>query len=250
MTDQMGPPEAKLAGRFSAMTELMRTVSSQDTVSREGQIADLAGTIIQIASAPLLREATATKEIQPLLEQAVAKAHQTEFTILGSTKTELPWTGSDTLVVINKRGNIAGFHQKEDPEIAKDYGDVTPYAMVKAMSLLHLEKAGLKGGLTKPENFRYLASLGLTPFEKLFTGAASEPIFISGEAYFLGASGSAARAEYRTGLLGGATPGPNSAAGAVDSAFCDVVGLYLANPNRPVSPIPEPSYLQQIRIGN
>ena len=219
------------------------------TPDRERQLPILTSYIFKNARAEIL-EKLINKNFQNKLVRAILTTLTTPFYI--GNKEVIPWQGGYTVVVIDDKGTIVGMCHKPVDELFKTYGELTPYALSKAVLLLHLEKTGLKGGLDNQHNYEYIRNL-LPPESSIFTGTSQEPLLLDRNVYYLGGSGCAVKKEYLSELLGAAVPHMNTQAGRFDSIFTELTKEYISNPitigSFPAG-IPEPEMIQNIRRNN
>lgn len=183
---------------------------------------------------------------QPRLESAIASVLETPFEVEGEEVN--PWQGGFTIVALDSEGRIRGASSEPTKGLEK-YGDLHPYALVKALCSLHLDTFGRPGGLGKLENYEYLKDKLGVP---IFTGSTEKPIHIDNyhNLFYLGGSGCSVKEDYLKELLGGATPEHETQAGLYDQIFCELTATYLVEPESPIGTVPEPPDARRVRMHN
>jgi hypothetical protein len=244
MTELGRPIEPKvLAG--SLQDKLKKFTSQEDLFKREKMLIDVANFIMTKGN--ITGEVLRTlidRDFQPKLEKAVDKSLQTSFDING--KKINPWIGGFTVVALDMEGNIKGAMSKPT-EGLESYGDLHPYALMKAVEAFHLDKNNLeRHGLKIPQNIKYLTDLLKM---QIFNGC-SRGIQLGETKLYVGGSGCAVKRDYLKELLGGAEPAPDTQAGRFDTIFCDLIGDYLRDSQKTANWVREPQELQVIRINN
>lgn len=236
------------SGKEQIAEDLQRQLTEFAKMSLEEQkkrLEGLVGHIINVATIDVVSVLVKEKH-QQALENAAQNALMTEFIVGGEAIN--PWGTGRAVVALSQSGHILGALYSPTKEL-ESYGDLTRYALAKAVCQLHLDKAGVKRGIESPEIFDYLASLGLKPFDTLFSGAFTTTY--EGGTVYLGGSGCNAEKGYLSGLLGGATPTGDTQSGRFDRIFLQITGRYLSGDLRPpVRPVSEPRELRVLRINN
>lgn len=255
MTDRQEPNdkleiEAKAWGLHVNLMEF----SSGNTHQRELLLPGLVSLIDETANKDTIG-ALVDPEFQPKLEIAVSKTFATPFDVDG--KEVYPWEEGRTIVAIDNAGNIKGATSVPTSGL-EEFGDLHKHALKKAVYGLHLRKRGEEHGVPKdridisePLNNEYLKSK--LPGVTIYNGVSQYTAKVGADTIFIGGSGCAASAEYLTGLLGGAIPGPETQAGRLDMVFSDITSFYLEDPNLETSTIvifPEPNKLRELRLNN
>lgn len=227
--------------------ELIEFALESDYKKLEEKLLPLVGLIKDVATIDVV-STLVDPEFQTGFEKAVFATDNISFIVEGKKKN--PWQGGHAIVVLGSTGHIQGAVY-EPTEGLEDYGDLTRYALLKAVYVLHLTKADRKGGLTNTDNWNYLVGLGLKPFDDVFSGAGDEPAHLENGDFYIGGSGCNAARDYLSELLGGATPTGDTQSGRFDRIFCSITADFLTN-KLPFSTrvIPEPRELQELRINN
>ncbi len=227
-----------------ALQDRLTQFASSQTTDREQALPELYDFIRKNVKGELLKVKPA---FQSELEQATDLTLKTPFDVNGEEVN--PWSGGFTVVVLDNDGKISGA-DSVPTEGLEEYGDLHPYALGKAVFLMHLEKAGRKGGLDHQENYDYIK--GLFPREvTIYTGSARESLVVEGQTYYLGASGCAVTEAYLTELLGGAKPSHGTQGGRFDGIFSDLAGFYMFDGklSKPIK-YQEPASVKDIRRNN
>lgn len=198
-------------------------------------------------------------ETQTQLDNAVEKTFKTglEDSFTGSV-TDHPWKDGHSMVILGTDGKLLAARFVQAPQLA-EYGDTTPYALVKALCEAYLHEVGRAGGLDNLDNLRHIirdrgeGNPKLDFYEHVFTGSMSGQVDILGKKTYLADSGCVAEDQYVRDLLQlpeEAVLGTETLAGAFDSTFCSITRHYLENPGTLAKPIAEPDILQEIRARN
>lgn len=212
----------------------LRKFAAADSDTQKAHLGELIGFIKEYVTSEVLSK-LANQEFQTNLEEAVAATLETPIDVEGQEV--FPWKGSYTLVAINEDGSIEGA-VSERPDDMTPYGDpdfnLHAPALVKAVSSMYLNKAGIQGGIT--DNKRHLREITNGQFS-VHTGATDEPISLHGKRVYIGSSGCEAAMDSVSRVLDGAIPTHFTQAGAFDEAFVGITGTYLTNPARDTAPI-------------
>lgn len=193
-------------------------------------------------------EALADKQFQEDLRRACGLALNTPFEVDGEEIKPWNLAGGHTVVAVDQDLRVLGFSSTPTPGL-EDYGDLTPYATVKAVLDWDSHNAG-RGSLDSVASLRHYRKLGLQPVKDVFMGSVMEPVKVGEHTVFLGGSGCAVKYNYLCNLLEVDYTQHGTQAGRHDGIFCDLVGMYLAEPSLPARPVPEPLRVQEIRWGN
>lgn len=253
----LDPAAERITERSAAkvLQERLAQFSSSNTQEREKALSKLVA-FIKADTDKKLMEKLVDKEFQPKLEDATRKTLAVEFERHGQDPVKKVWQDGYTVVALSEDGKVMGATSVPG-EVWKVYGDLNKYALIKALAELHLYKANRFGGLSKPDNFKYLVGLGLKPPSKnepdpdLFTGS-TEGVAVGDSIIYVGGSGCAADREYLKELLAMFKEGElaiDTQAGLFDSVFSRLTASYMRNPNLPQTR-QEPNSIQQLQIQN
>jgi len=231
----------------TTLQDRLTKFASSETEEREKALPELVAFIKDGVDKEVLEKLT-DKEFQPKLQDSVNRALQTKFKKHDGTEIE-PWQGGHTVVVLDRDGKVKGA-VSVDTEGLEEYGDLNKYALIKALCELHLYKDGREQGLSDPDNFTHLLSLGLKAGDDLFTGSVWQED-LNHEVTFVGSSGCAPKRDYLRELLAGAEPTRDTQAGLFDSVFSSLTANNLLGGHLPRKQIySEPQEIQQLRINN
>lgn len=236
----------------TSLQDQLKKFASSETKDREGAIVELVAFIKANADREVM-DKLVDKEFQPKLEASAIQTLETQFKRYDGTLVEKVWEGGYTVVALTENGEVKGASTIEG-SVWKAYGDLNKYALIKALCELHLYKANRFGGLSDPDNFKYLVGLGLKPDDgkedtdpDLFTGS-TKAVAVGDDVLYVASSGAAADRSYLTELLAGGEPKINTQAGLFDSVFSRFTASYLRGETQTV--FPEPREIQQLRINN
>ena len=225
-----GQPIGEAEIRARELQGILKTFASLDTPSRERGLPIMFNVIrshttpevLAIATNPLNNPDLGDRDYRPSFRGAIGEAM--DFSFITPNGEKKSWEGGYTVVMMNRQGILLAADANPEGKVYEKYGkNLFPYALFKAVILLHLELAGRSGGLQNEENFRYLRELGFEHGRELFKGAVIHP----GGHAILGASGCELSEEYMNSLLPASMVGRNSVnflAGYADRCFALMVG--------------------------
>lgn len=250
-------PTEQVTERSAAkdLQERLTKFAASETAEREEALPELVAFIKDNADAEVVGKLVDRREgFQSRLEEAVHLTLRATFETADG-RIIVPWQGGHTVVVLDRNGEVKGA-VSVPTEGLEDYGDLSKYALIKALCELHLDETHKLGGLSNQRNFRYLESIGLKAGEDLFTGSTTHIILrtdLYHEILFVGSSGCAPEKSYLKELLAGAEPTRDTQAGLFDTVFSDITSRFLSSHKGgriPTMTFPEPKAIQQLRINN
>ncbi len=133
----------------------------------------------------------------------------------------IPWNGDYVDVAVSQEGDIMG---AVTSETMKFNDKALANAIMKALSVMLLEKTGRMGGLHTIDNLLYLESLGFIATKNYYLGAANKSIGIDGTRVYFAAGACHTKLrerEYISLLLGRAIPKIDTLASRSEEIFCE-----------------------------
>lgn len=202
MTESTGPSREETGQVAAPLKEqLVAFAAIEDEAARGQKLAEVVDFIKNVANKDTMDNLVAPEApFQGRLAEAVIATLESQIKISDDAEPVDGWKGHGAAVALTADGEVLGTFNRptglEDPlpDDKGNYGDLRRFALIKAMCGLHLEKAGKKGGMLG--NYDYLEkTVGLTPYDTLFIGAADESIEIDGKKVYVATSGVEAKEE-------------------------------------------------------
>lgn len=195
---ESGPNPSETGQKTASLKEQLAAFAAiEDEAARGQKLVEVANFLANEADKDTMDNLVSPEaSFQGKLAEAVTATLATPIKLNDDAEPVEGWRGHGTAVALASDGEVIGTFNKPtglEGEPA-NYGDLRRYALIKAMSSLHLEKAGKEGGMLG--NYDYLTGLGLTPYETLFTGDAEKAIEVDGKKVYVATSGIEAREEF------------------------------------------------------
>lgn len=196
----------------------LREFAAMDTKQRTQRLPGLARSFKDSVDSKTLLDLSVTAP-HPLRRQLDVAARAVRESRFGQVE---PWAGGYTVVSLDEAGNVSGTTTNAVGKVYKKYGDLSPYALKKALFTLHLERAGMLDGLSSERNLRHLESIGLEFGKDVFLGGAT--LTWEDQTHHVGVSGAELKEDYvRTLLPQGMPHTLEFLAGKADQVFAERV---------------------------